>query len=1202
MAPPPRSPGQTTGDRFELISLLGAGGFGEVWEAVDRQRDARVAAKRLWNLSADALLRFKREFRVRQDLDHPNLVHAGELVEDGGEWWLTMELVRGVPWVEHARAHPESVVGTARQLVGALVALHDRGLVHCDVKPSNVMVTEEGRAVLLDLGLARRIDVKRPTQSTNIFGTAAYVAPEQAIGDPIGPATDFYSLGVSLYEVLTSQLPFVGSSIQLVFKKRFERAVAPSALVPSLPPALSELVLALMDPEPTVRPDARTVMERLAQLDGDDTLEGEPLLRPFPSARMPFVGRGQELAGMRRALEAAQAGRFAFVHVGAESGLGKSALLQHFLTDLQDDRALVLTSRCFERESVPYNAFDGFIDALADAFAVLGPAETEKMVPSRAYLLTQIFPVLARVPGFQAFRVSGRLGTREDVVEVMQELVEKIAALRRLVLVVDDLQWADAESLALLERLFAREGRPSLLLVAASRPSDTLVPLVSNAIAAISAAADHVERIALGPLDDSAARELVEAVVDRRLEEETLARIVRGARGKPLFVAELAESVFVDASQLPTLSVEEAIALRARRLLPLEREVVTLLALANGPLPQGVVADAAGIEFTELSRLLVRLRAARFVRTDRVDSTLRVEIFHDRVRSAVLGDVHADDRPELQRRLAWAMRASGITGSIDLAYLFLEAGQIDEAAVELAGAAARAGASLAWSRAARLYFEALCLPAERPPEASCAMWVSLAQAYANGGEGILAARAFAQASTLAGGSDERSELERRAAHHFLRSGHVDEGMPYAERSLAAIGVRWPGTGRRATATMLLGRRRRRTPSATTTAFHSDVLRSVATPMVFCDLPIGGALQTDALAHARRLGDPRRTIETLCAQVWLELLLDAGRASTIDALLAEAQELAEREQLDACGGEPRLLAWLGLARGMALAFDGSLVSASLALEQAHRTLEERAVDVGFELAVTRVAILFVLLLRGELQEVRRRLRPFAHDTEQRGDLFGAVLLHTGFGYVAPLLDDRPDEAKHIVELTLRRSMYGGFDLGQLVGALAHLVIALYRSDPYGGIQLERRLADIQGLGWHRFRFVRIAVSVARALAALAGGAHGQREGKQAAERARREASWLLEQGILGRTVGRLVLASLLAAEGHVEQAVARLRDAQAELGASEYRLLAAAIDARLGLLVAGAEGSSLLEQARDYAREQGARRPDRWLAIFGVRGA
>ncbi|MFI5288842.1 MAG: serine/threonine-protein kinase, partial [Polyangia bacterium] len=238
-------------ERFELRSRLGAGGMGVVYEALDRERDVRVALKTLRAPSAEALLRLKREFRALQGLEHPNLVNLGELIEAAGQWFFTMELIDGIDlltWVrpgseipslaqtadspfgevaQGAARSPNAVGGTLdlsrlrqaiAQLASGLFALHRAHKVHRDIKPSNVLVTPAGRVVLLDFGLIAEGFGDR--DEGRVTGTPAYMAPEQSASDRVGPEADWYAMGVVLFEALTGRLPFDGAPLELLLDKQ----------------------------------------------------------------------------------------------------------------------------------------------------------------------------------------------------------------------------------------------------------------------------------------------------------------------------------------------------------------------------------------------------------------------------------------------------------------------------------------------------------------------------------------------------------------------------------------------------------------------------------------------------------------------------------------------------------------------------------------------------------------------------------------------------------------------------------------------------------------------------------------------------------------------------------------------------------------------------------------------------------------------
>src|SRR3954454_20765285 len=251
--------GFTGTERFVLERRLGSGGFGIVYQARDLTKGAIVALKRLQHVTPESLYRFKREFRSLADVSHLNLVQLYELGSKDDDWFFTMELVKGQHFLDHVcgvarpvlrqavrwpsgadtetaaedsrpqsvdslaagalqttRASLERLIPAMRQLVRGLDSLHRSGHVHRDVKPSNVLVTSEGRVVVLDFGLVMDLQHDATLQSLQIAGTPLYMSPEQAAGLPLTAASDFYSVGVMLYEALAGTPPFGGTFLQIV--------------------------------------------------------------------------------------------------------------------------------------------------------------------------------------------------------------------------------------------------------------------------------------------------------------------------------------------------------------------------------------------------------------------------------------------------------------------------------------------------------------------------------------------------------------------------------------------------------------------------------------------------------------------------------------------------------------------------------------------------------------------------------------------------------------------------------------------------------------------------------------------------------------------------------------------------------------------------------------------------------------------------
>src|SRR5215468_9770419 len=310
-------PGQTApmlgGGRFEVRGTLGAGGAGVVYRAFDRQLQREVALKLLRTASGRDLYRFKKEFRSLADIVHPNLVALHELHAADGDWFFTMELVEGVSFIDWVRPSGELGPGRARadivsarvdlvrlhsalvQLVDALIALHRAGKLHRDLKPSNVLVTRTGRLTLLDFGLVATVAEGDPERLA--VGTPVYMSPEQAADQPLGEASDWYSLGAMLYEALVGRRPFEGESEQVMTRKQTEQPPSPRQLDSSVPAELSRLCMLLLQPAPSARPSGMAILEALGAAPSEIT---RTIGRSYPPAM--FVGRSHEIDTLRRAL------------------------------------------------------------------------------------------------------------------------------------------------------------------------------------------------------------------------------------------------------------------------------------------------------------------------------------------------------------------------------------------------------------------------------------------------------------------------------------------------------------------------------------------------------------------------------------------------------------------------------------------------------------------------------------------------------------------------------------------------------------------------------------------------------------------------------------------------------------------------------------------------------------------------------------
>jgi eukaryotic-like serine/threonine-protein kinase len=279
------------GGRYQLGRRIAAGGMGEVWEATDEVLDRRVAVKILRREYADDatfLERFRAEARHAASLSHHGIAAVYDYGEDDGSPFIVMEMVDGDSLADllsrEGRLSPERTLGIVAQTASALQVAHDGGVIHRDVKPGNLLVTADGTVKVTDFGIARATNAVPLTRTGAIMGTAYYISPEQASGQPVTPSSDLYSLGVVAYECLSGRRPFDGHTPVSVALAQVSEE--PPALPSGVPEPVAALVMRMLAKEPEGRPASAGELGREAKTlaASDIWASTQPLTPPDPSA------------------------------------------------------------------------------------------------------------------------------------------------------------------------------------------------------------------------------------------------------------------------------------------------------------------------------------------------------------------------------------------------------------------------------------------------------------------------------------------------------------------------------------------------------------------------------------------------------------------------------------------------------------------------------------------------------------------------------------------------------------------------------------------------------------------------------------------------------------------------------------------------------------------------------------------------------
>ena len=1260
----------TGGDRFELRKRLGEGSFGVVFEAWDRERESRVALKALKTADAYALYNLKREFRTLANISHPNLVNLYELLSDGDQWFITMELVDGANFFYYVRGedqrsapdadsteetiefsatmrldrepdqteiqlspgrsqpsdmatHPEIRLPRAiplsneglirlrnatRSLAEGILALHSGGIIHRDLKPSNVLVAPDGRVTILDFGLVRERGPRRGVASIHIAGTPAYMSPEQAAGRSVTESSDWYAVGVMLWEALVGYRPDRGEDSARTIPP-------PNVVADGVPADLNLLCEEMLRRHPSERPDGEAVLERLGGLAGGELASGS-LVSSQATAPSRFVGRRSQLETLSEAFHRTEGGNSALALVHGSSGMGKTSLVRHFLNDIEEHRpdVVVLRGQCYERESVPYKAVDGLVDALAAYLATLPRAQVEGLLPRDVLALARLFPVLRRVGAVVDARrrfvdISDSRELRRKAFAALRDLLVRLAEREPTILFIDDLHWGDEDSAALLLEVLRSPDEPALLLIGTYRTEEVETSPSLRAFLGLEETSDpsSVFKMAADEFTLEDGRQLAEVVLESDSDAvlERMDELVREAGGNPFFLEKLLN---VAQSEDPETAagVEDAgldgiLATMIGGLAPGSRHLLEVLSVIGRPAPLGVVTQAVDLK-GDLLPILKEIETARLVRLRETERGEEIEIYHDRIRQALVTRIPEATLTEHHRRLFTSLSTSGVGDAEALAIHAEGGGDRAHAAHYSEIAAVEASRALAFDRAARLYARAIELR-DRDDEKNRRMQVDMGQALVNAGRGAEAARAFLAASQTAS-AGESLELRRRAAQHFLMSGHLDDGMRIIQSVLTAHKLALPKNPRRALASIVLNKIRlrlrgldfRERPASEIPEEQLrliDTCWAVSTGLIMSNTIYALDFHQRGLLLALKAGEPLRVARALSFELMATGSAGSKSRERSDEVAQAASAAAKR------ANQPVAVGISTLYRGCLAALLGEWQRTVELSERAEQILRERCTGVAYEVDNAHIYTMFGLLWQGKFKTIASRLPSLLRDAEERGDLLMVTYLKTDIAPRIYLAADDPEAAEAVALVGIGQWPFPGYHRQHQYALRSRVELHLYRGEGGAAWDLvDAQYEDLKSSLLLRTQVNRITVADYRARAALAASFDPSRSDREALLGVvAQEIKQIHSEKIPWGEPLALALEAALQQDTSSAETEALLAAAEAGFETSDMRLHAAATRIRRGQLLAGRTGERLVREGESWMRGEGIVEPSKWVELL-----
>lgn len=1060
---------------FLLVRLIGRGGMGFVHFAIDLRSTAQVAVKVMRRVDAWSIYRFIEEFHWLSQLSHPNLVKLYDAFTEGDLRYFSMELVEGHTirhWFANVLPASDARWNRLRRVLGQLAAaidyLHQHGVLHCDVKSSNMMITSGGRAVLLDLGLAVRAG-----SENKLVGTLQYMSPEVLSGGCPTSASDWYSFGVMLHEVLTDRYPKMHAEVELDSRSA-QPEVSPRPdteavrdTLKNVPHDLASLCLAMLALDPADRPTGAEVLSRLGYQE------------QTPSTFVDWAdcsGREPELGRLSSAVDAPPLSVPSLVVIHGESGVGKTSLLERWQAERRAPDEVLISLRCPRQDHTPIRLLNTLVQELvAVSNQTPLPEPWHKSLVAHVREIGALFPQVQQIlahdwrPSTTARPAEHTERTRESSIQALLQWLVELSHIRRMVICIDDSQWADTKSLRALMLLLVHLDRfCGALVVVADGTEARVVDLLDNTASGSPVASTRfrVTTLAMGPLGESTCRRLIGKWAKRSgtdILPSMLAKLVVHSSGNPFLLLELFRAYLFQVSHSeavdPTWLWGDSHSTVRRRfgLLSNQAEqVLQYLSVAAQPLGFHQLQMLTRILPHDLQPSLSYLASQGWIRSSGPQVESEVEIAHDTFRRVIMQSMPVERLQRRHVRLARIYSSETPPPWPKIAAHYWFAAHYREAAT-CYFEAARQAMIAADPDSALQYLERANHPdSQRSPKEQRVLTRIKADCLASTGRSAAAAELYDQLLQTESDADIALHLRCLAGEQWIKAGQLVAGLERLKHALTQFGL----SGLEPTlASRLLLRRRalriaRRDISRTSRLVQKPFsemqrcLNRVATPLTFLDNHAGPELILRMAELAETFGsDLDRALAIMRSGVILSFgnkhlrwqglrRLHYGRQLARNCKSSEAQ----------ANGHLCMFVW-AVQRG-------ELVKATRHAQQAIEIYEHSLLGSRWEEQFLKWAVLGCYYHRGELNCLVESTKQLRTSAQHRSDPMSRFWTHISAAHWSDLVIDSPEQARRTLNIAAEAIASQSFQSPRFFLWLSKTQQALYEGDSRRALEILR----------------------------------------------------------------------------------------------------------------------------------------------------